>query len=491
MKVLLIQAANAKYKAYYAKTTGFPNGILFIAAVLEQAGHDVMIYDQMVDARRPEDFKDFSPDLLGFTVIAGPHLEGSIAVTKEFRSLYPTVPIAWGNIHPSVLSEQCLQQTYIDYVVVGAGEFTMLDLCNSLSQGSPKLEEIQGLAFKKDGKIVFNGCRPFVQNLDDLPDPAWHLIDVPKYTSPCLNTSRGCSNACSFCYNKSYNKGYYAAESAERILEQVQILQTKYGIKDIRLSEDNFTFNRKRLREFCNLIIDRKIKLKWWCDARCDLSETDVALMAKAGCHSVGLGVESGSQRMLDFMNKGITVAEAEKTFWLLIKYRIRTTCYVLYGLPTETVDDFNQTQALLKRLDNPYYFLNRFVPFPGSDLFDYCVHNNLIEAPQKLEDWPAYIMEYSTKINLTNCPESMLSEAATNFRNNYAVQRFRFTFKHNKRYFLNMFKNPLQFMRDLRDLVVYHFQINVFSKTIRRRVTQGAISGKGVMASLAPKGVD
>ncbi|PPD57691.1 B12-binding domain-containing radical SAM protein [Dehalogenimonas etheniformans] len=471
MKVLLINAPALDYIKYYNSNayTTFDYGLLSIAAVLEQHGHQVQIWDGFVDFRKAKDFTDFKPELVGFSVLAGPNMEGSISLSKEFRKLLPDAKIVWGDVHASVLPEQTLTPDYIDFVVVGAGEFTVLELVEHLEKGNANYSDIKGLGYKDNGKIIINERRQFIKDLESLPDPAWHLIDVKKYSTPGLNTSRGCVNQCTFCYNKSYNKGYTGWVSASRIIKQIDFLQEKYDIKYIRFNEDNFTFNRKRLREVCNLLIARKRKIKWSCDARADLSEADIALMAKSGCVDIGLGIESGSPRMLEFIKKDVTAEQMAATFWNFIKHKIRTSVYILCGMPTETIEDFNETQRFLEEdLDRPYYMFHRYVPFPGSAMYDYCVEHNLIEAPQKLEDWPGYVKFYGHKGgHLSQVPEEVIEAAVQKWSTTYAVQRFRFTLRHDRSYFWIIFKNPLKFLKELQGLWKYQAQVHNYHRTV------------------------
>ena len=486
MKVLMVTSADPAYRHYYQAYTNLPNGILYIASFLEQNGHEVQVYDGYVDEREPKDFVAFNPDVIGFSVITGPNLEGSLVQSRQFKELMPEARIVWGNVHPSVLPEQTLNEGCIDFVAIGAGEFTLLELLEHLRIGTPALGDIKGLAFKRDGELIINERREFVADLESMPDPAWHLVDVNKYSGIGLNTSRGCAHRCAFCYNKSYNKGYIGYLPAERILSQIKHVQERYGAKYIRFNEDNFTFNRKRLREFCKLVIERKIKVAWSCDSRADLSEADIALMVKAGCVAVGLGLEHGSQRMLDFIQKDITVPEMERTFWNLVKYKVRTSVYIMYGFPTETVEDFQATHAMLGRLDNPYYMYNRFVPFPGSVLFDYCCKHGLVTLPERIEDWPEYLMRFSNQVNISEVPEPMLAEAAAHWRETYAVQRFRFTLKHNPAYFMTAFTDPKKFFRELWELVKYHTQVNGFYKVVKKTLSSPAQAPKESVTTYA-----
>ncbi len=381
MRVLLVNTAtvrNPRFKTYAT----FPNGFLFLAAVLEKYGHEVAIYDRNVDYRQPKDFIPFKPDIVGVSVVTSPGITDAIAQSIEFRRLMPEAKIVWGGVHPSLLPEQTLTEPYIDYVVIGEGEYTLLQLVQHLESSNGDLVEIKGLAYKEDGKIIINKPRPFIKNLDELPDPAWHLVDVKKYSDITLNTSRGCPFRCTFCYNIGFHNGHWGEFSPERIIAQIEHLQKCYGVKYIKIWEDNFTFNRKRLRLFCKLVIGRKLRVKWDCETRAGLKEEDVALLAEAGCVSAGIGAETGSPRLIDFLCKDTTVKDVERTFWLLVKHKILPRLYIMHGVPTETIEDFNLTQQLIERLDNPPYQYMRYIPYPDTPLFKYCLVKGLITPP-------------------------------------------------------------------------------------------------------------
>jgi anaerobic magnesium-protoporphyrin IX monomethyl ester cyclase len=467
MKILLVSAVSPAFKQHSAEMSNLPNGLLSIASVLEQHGHQVQIYDSSVDNRQPTDFLNFDPELIGFSVITGPNLEASISLTREFKSNIPQAITVWGNVCPSVLPEQTLDEPSIDFVVIGAGEFTMLELVERLQLRTNVYDDIKGLAFKKDGRLVINQCRPFIDNLDSLPDPAWHLVDVQQYGTVGINTSRGCAYKCSFCYNGAFGKGYVGYLSSEKILDQILTLKNIYNTHHFRINDDNFTFNRKRLREFCLALIQRRLKITWSCDSRADLNETDIELMSKSGCVAVALGVETGSQRMLDFISKQITVQEMEQTFWLFVKHRIRTTLYIMYGLPTETIDDFNATQEMLRRLDQPYYLYTRYIPFPGSVLYDYCVTHGLVTPPETLNGWARFLERYGTQVNLSSVPEETLAASLRSWRDTYATRRIKFALRHDAQYLLRSLSHPVQLFSDLRQLFTNQNYIRSASKGV------------------------
>jgi len=196
VRVLLVSPSTVLYSSLVKTYATFPNGILYIGAVLEKHGHEVQIYDGNIDSRQPKDFIPFSPDIVGFSVLTGPNIDAAIAQSIEFKNIMPGVKVVWGNVHPSILPQQTLTEPYIDYVVIGAGEYTLLELVEYLEKGrTTRLSEIKGLAHKENSNIIINEPRPFIKNLDELPDPAWHLVDVPKYWDITLNTSRPAPSA--------------------------------------------------------------------------------------------------------------------------------------------------------------------------------------------------------------------------------------------------------------------------------------------------------
>jgi len=436
----------------------FPDEVLSAAAVLEKFGHEVQICDSNFDRRQPKDFISFKPDIIGFSVATGPQITHAIVQSKEFKKIMPGVKVVWGGIHPSLLPEQTIIEHYIDYVVIGAGEYTLLELVQCLEDRNIGLGEIEGLVYKENGRIFKNKPRSFIESLDELPDPAWHLIDIKKYQGHVvLNASRGCVYSCTFCANTALHKGNTADLSPERIISQIEHLQKRYGVGYIKSFGENFTFDRQKLREFCYLYARKRLKVKWNCEVNSEIDEEDVALMARSGCVSAELHVETGSQRMLDFLQKNITIEEIEKTFWLLVKHKISPTIYLLYGLPTETIEDFKMTHDLLERMDNPPYLYMKFVPLPETPLFDYCLEKGLIKLPEKLGgDWANLVEMSIKKSNFSNVPQEMIDEAVYNYGSNYAAQRLRFTMKHRPSYFWKIIRDPIGFIRALGNLIKY-----------------------------------
>ena len=448
MRILLVIPSRA------TGFTKFPDELLSIAGVLEKQGHQVLVHDANLDNRQPQDFLPFDPHIVGFAVATGPNIADAAERSIAFKKLLPETKIVWGFRHPSSLPEETLEEPYIDYVIIGAGEYTLSELAQYIEKGKPEQASIKGLGYKQNGKILINKPRPFIKNLDELPDPAWHLVDVKKYWDVAINVSRGCSYSCTFCSDPAFHKGYKVNLSAERIVSQMYKLKKNYGVNFVYLSGDDFFLNHERIQEFCNLLIEKKLKVKWNCDISGSLEEEDAVLMARAGCNSVIMGVESGSQRMLEFLRKGC-VEKIENTFRILVKHKIIPTLFIMYGYPTETTEDFKMSLNLIERLDNPPYLFMKFVPYPKTALFDYCVANNLIDSiPKRLTDWTEFPITYTNSINLSDVPENIIEVAVDNYIKTYSINRLRFTLKYKPSYFWLALRRPLEFIKAVRNLV-------------------------------------
>ncbi|XUW99616.1 MAG: radical SAM protein [Dehalogenimonas sp.] len=457
MRVLLVNPAK-RFKGFLGKTrslqpTVLPNSLLFIGAVLERGGHQVMIWDQQVDARKPQDlFNMFKPQLIGFSVSVGGIISEAIAQSIEFKRLGPSIKVVWGNVHPSMLPEQTLAEDYVDFVIIGSGEYTMLELVDQLEKGDPtRLVNLKGLAFKRDGKVIVNPDRPFIKDLDELPDPAWHLVPMEDYWERSLNTSRGCPSRCIFCYNPPFHKGQLGEFSAERIVSQMEILKKRYGVTLFRFFEDDFCHNRPRLHRFCNLVIEKKMKIRWDCDARAGLTEEDVSLMKRSGCVSVGFGVESGSPRLLKFIRKTAKLEDIKQTFKLLVKYKILPKLYLISELPTETVADFEATKNLIEELGNPPYQYVSFLPYPGTELYSYCVARGL-EPPKTTEEWASFISQPDCGVRWSEVPKEMTAAFKQKLVKYYFWRRTFFALRHGMfSFYIPVNSSPKEFFRVIR----------------------------------------
>ncbi len=262
---------------------------------------------------------------------------------------------------------------FVDYIVQGEGERVILEI-------------VEG----RTNERVFRWER--IKELDPLPFQPWDIFSKLPYDYTCpwidirpvftMNTSRGCPFNCAFCSVGSIWGKQYTCFSADRIISEIEHLISNFGAKGIYFREDNFTLDLRRVVEFCETLIKKNINIHWACETRVDTlcDEELIELMSAAGCKAVYLGVESGSQRVLSLLNKKITIEQIETSINLCKKYKIRTYCSLITGVPGETYSDYLLTKSLIDKLKPYSYTFNVFVGIPYSQLYKYVLDNDLYE---------------------------------------------------------------------------------------------------------------
>lgn len=371
--VLLMTSGEPGRGPCSTKEKRFPLGLGFLISVLRKAGHNVFFIDNYLKPSTAlEDgfLHENNIDYVGIyaNTICFRDTERMIAVCADLRkqALWQG-KIMVGGPHTSVQPESISKE--VDFIVQGEGEISILDIV----EGRETNRFVQG--------------KP-VENLDSLPMPAYDcfqddlywtrvepLPDDPIYT---MNTSRGCPFHCRFCSVKGIWGKTFRAFSAERIVADIEKLIADYGVKGIYFREDHFTFHKKRTRDFCNLLIAKNIKIKWFAESRVDVLDEDLlALMRKSGCEWLYLGCESGTQKMLDYYIKGVTLKQIEDAVALCQKYDIKTYTSWIVGGPGETDEDIQKTLDFIDKLKPTQAGKNVFMGLPGSDFYDELENSN------------------------------------------------------------------------------------------------------------------
>ncbi len=374
-------------------------GLGYLAAALQKEHHQASILDCVNAKMTFDQFADYvavlDVDVIGLRVFSTDLFSAKKSV-EIVRAKLPYVKIILGGAHPSAFPEQTLQYfTEADFAIRGEAEKGLADLIRYLSNPEIiQLENIPGLIWRDNGKIK---CNPplFAQDLDALGSPEWDLInpcDYPFQTSyftrskivaPLIMT-RGCPYHCTFCSCRAVTGHKIRAHSVPFIINQIKFLQSKFGIKEVCFIDDNFLALKDPVTELCEQIIEQKIDIKWSCfGIRLDLVEEQVLrLMEKAGCYLITVGIESGSQRILDHMKKKLTIELVEKKLQLIkTKTSIKVIGNFILGYPVETEEDIRKTIRFARNL--PLYGANFFPfhPTPGTKIFD------LLTAQKKLGD--------------------------------------------------------------------------------------------------------
>jgi len=377
------------------------------AYVRERGVADVEVLDCKVLGipfdRMLEIVKDKNPNVVVLGDIL--HYYGGFAVQKYFneaaagiKKKLPSAKIVVGGLWYSSLSTETLEQNpAIDFVVMGEGEVTFCELVEVLQKGQVRFEDIPGLASRKDGKIIWGPVRELIEDLDILPLPAYDLFPMDKYVGHTywkpfveIVTSRGCTHGCAFCYEwsehdpraiKNFNR--WRAKSAKRVVDEVELLEKKFGTKVMVIQEDNFNINGRRVREFCEEKIKRGLHMKWvslGCASDWVRLEPDVPLMKKAGMFMGVFGIEVANDDELRRLDKGITVGQIYKTIDILRKNDIAIVGDIMIGFDYDTEEIVKERFAFAEKVDPDVMWVGYLTPPPGSPIWKDAVRRGWVD---------------------------------------------------------------------------------------------------------------
>jgi radical SAM superfamily enzyme YgiQ (UPF0313 family) len=363
-----------------------PLGISILAAITRDLKYDTKILDSIaLRLNREQTVKrilDESPDYLGITSTTMAIFNAE-AIAADIKRQNKDIKIILGGPHITAAPLETMERfDSFDVGVFGEAEHTIVELLDHLDKGKP-LGDVQGLVLRKGKKAVLTEKRPYIKNLDEIPMPAWDLLpDLVKYYQPAadslyrspatlLITSRGCPGKCIFC-EKSVFGNLCRSHSAPYVIKMIKHLIDNYGIKDLFIEDDNFLVFRNRMKEVCKAIIDEKIDITWSCMGRVDMVDEEVLGLAKqAGCWQINYGCESGSQKILDILNKGVKVEQIERAIRMTSKAGIGVKGLFMLGNFGETEQTIKETWDFVKRVPMTDFHMTYFTPLPGSKAFE------------------------------------------------------------------------------------------------------------------------
>lgn len=380
-----------------------PINLAQLVAAVDPEQADCRIWDYGVEPYSDTEFQarlaSFSPDVVGFSCVT-PLVKTGARMAALTKQQLPEALTIVGGPHVSAMAQRTLDEfPSFDLGVVGEGELTFSEILSKRKQGK-SIRGIQGTVYRHNGGIRLAPLRPLIPNLDALPYPRRDLIDLSRYigsSSPGLSTrtrtitelftSRGCPVWCIFCGSHVTHRGKVRFRSAQHVLGEVHHCIERYGIDHFTIDDDTFTYGKKRLLDICDSLAD--LPITWDCDSRVDsIDETTLRRMARAGCIKIAFGVESGSPRILRLIRKRIRRDQIENSFRWARRAGIMTSGFVMIGShPTETREDLDETLRFMKRVRPDFLMVYCAVPYPGTDLHELMVQNNLILS----EDWDEY----------------------------------------------------------------------------------------------------
>ncbi|MEI6127886.1 MAG: radical SAM protein [Pseudomonadota bacterium] len=395
-----------------------PLGLCYLSSILKKNGHTVQIIDSPamdMDLQKTiAHIKQVETGIIGITATTASIMRAA-ELAKAIKESGIEAKLLIGGPHVSALPEQTLREfKEFDVGVINEGEYTIVDLVVRLKQRA-NLSEVKGIVYSEGEEIRLTAPRELIENLDDLPFPAWDMIpDLATYYKPAphsyyrlpstsLMTSRGCNGRCTFCA-RPFMGEKYRSNSPEYTLAMIDFLVKSYGIKDIMFYDDNFLLDRKRVTTICEEILRRGYKITWSCLARTDVMQEDFfKLIKKAGCWQIAYGIESGDQSILNTMKKQAPLERVEEMIRRANQAGIHTRGYFMIGCPGETEATIEKTIQFITKSGLRDFHVTFCTPMPGAELFTTAAQYGNFDCDwRKLGFWdPVFIPHGMTKAAL------------------------------------------------------------------------------------------
>lgn len=387
-----------------------PLGILAVATPLLRAGYEVCLIDSTITPNFKKRVLEEARDALclGVSLVTGPMIRETVEIARALKEWNPDFPIILGGWHPSLLPKQTLEAPYIDYVVRGQGEETLLELLQHIESGSAP-DFVAGIGFKRDGKLIFTSERP-LRSLVEMPPKAYHLADFDAYERLCgrrwamYTSSLACPFNCAYCTNGGVYGRKWNALPAEQFVEETVDLTRRYNLEMLWVVDDNFLVDLDRARNIGAGLVGAGADFRWSIQATTNLvarlSLEDLKLLRRSGLHQVCQGVDSGSPKILEAMNKDFQdfdsiYASAERC----LAAGIRPSFNIIFAYPGEGSKERQETVSFMmdvcRRFPGAEFWTNIFTPYPGSPIMEKAEEIG-IEVPASLEGWADFFPRYT-----------------------------------------------------------------------------------------------
>lgn len=421
-RVLLINSPIIKTRSV-GTDNYFPIGLLYLATVMRKQGVDMKILDinnyfymkdldknifnEYIEKVFSKFLLDYKPDIIGIGCTFSGAFKSLKIIAKKAKELFPRVPIVIGGIHPTIFAKEILKKySFIDYAVIGEGENTFLRLVKNLTGNNKSLTFTDGIAFRKNNEIIMIPKMNFEDNLDALPFIDYSLVNINEYNmdtsgwySPkklkvgqpfSIISSRSCPNRCSFCSMRLVHGPKFRFRSPKNVLDEMESLYNKYNVRYFQFMDDNITFDRKRILEICCGIKKRNMNIQFDTPNGMAINRLDkeiVGAMIEAGLVCTSLGIETGSEYIRNrVMKKGLLNKKIYEIVAECVKYKhLFIKGFFIIGMPEETHETLQDTYEMIKKLPFDKISVNFATPYPGTELFNCCMENNLL--PYKTED--------------------------------------------------------------------------------------------------------
>lgn len=361
-----------------------PVGLLCLATVLDKAGFDVRIVDEVLRESTEKEILKQKPDVVGISVPSR-FFRRSCEITR-FAHDHGAMVIL-GGPHPTAMPEQSLEESEADAVVVGEGEYTLMELLTTKDW-----HNVRGILFKENGRIVRTPPRPLIENLDELPLPNRRLLRLERYRLDSelghyvprsdrlirLMATRGCPYQCTFCATHSIFGRRVRFRSPENVVEEIRQCVKDFNAHNFAFIDDTMTVKHSYTIELCEAILRSGLRIRWSCLSRVGVNDDVLKLMRRAGCVMLGFGIESGSPVVLEWIKKEIDIPEVIDTLRRVKKHGFVTKTFWIVGLPREGEPEYRESVELAKKLNPDFLLPCVFLPLPGSEEYERVVKMEL-----------------------------------------------------------------------------------------------------------------
>jgi anaerobic magnesium-protoporphyrin IX monomethyl ester cyclase len=388
-------------------------GLGYCAAYLRERGYECRIVDAIFEKLNPEQtmtrIRDYNPSLLGCTAMTH-EVNRAARIAAEARRTIPDLKTVIGGPHATAIPEETLREyDAFDFAVFGEGEETLAELVRAIGEGS-SVEGIAGLAYRaENGEIRRNKPRPWKEDLDDLPFPAWDLY--PPAREYQIFSSRGCPYRCSFCMRVLGEVVRY--RSVESVVREFELVTERYGPREISFSDEIFTLDEQRAIAICDQLIAKGLhrKTPWFANARANCTSSALyRKLREAGCVRVGVGIESGNQAILNRIRKGITLERAREMVRIAKEAGLKVAAFFIIGHPGETEDTIRDTIAFARELQPSAVAFGIMVPYPGTEIAAMASRG---EGGYKIvsRNWSDYDKYFGSALELENVSRRQLEK--------------------------------------------------------------------------------
>ncbi len=369
-----------------------PISLATIGAVLEKENHRVQLLDCPAEnvglAQLRKRIEDFSPQAVVWST-GTPSIQGDLELGLFVKKINADIRTVIFGTHATVFSEEILREyPAIDAVVRNEPEFTIRELMQTYSEAGG-LKEVAGITFRdRDSRVRKNAAREYIDPLDQLPFPAWHLINPDHYRLPLkgdkfliINPIRGCPFPCTFCTSRIYYGEKTREKSIPAVMSEIRAAIKNFNVREFLVWSETFTLDKSYVHDFCTAILKEGLKFSWACNSRVDtIDESMLRHMAEAGCWMISYGIESGNQDILNQCRKNTRVEAIGPAVKMAKNAGLKVAGHFVFGLPGESLKTMEETAALSRSLDLDFVQYYCVVPFPGTELYDLAKERGWIE---------------------------------------------------------------------------------------------------------------